>query len=74
MFGTGTACAVSPIGRILYRKGQNENGGIYEQLHIPTLTSGADVMQRFYETIMDIQVGIVFNFKIIIVSIPVWPY
>ena len=56
MFGTGTACAVSPIGRILYRKWQNGKE-CYDELHIPTLTSGADVMQRFYETIMDIQVG-----------------
>jgi hypothetical protein len=55
MFGTGTACAVSPIGRIVYR---NVETGAYEELLIPTLSSGADVMQRFYETIMDIQASI----------------
>ena len=54
MFGSGTACAVSPIGRIVYRDAEQ---GRLEQLHIPTVESGASVMQRFYETIADIQYG-----------------
>jgi len=54
IFGAGTACVVSPVGRILYR---NPNTNQYEDLLIPTMTSKANVMQRFYDTIMDIQYG-----------------
>ncbi|KAI6240022.1 Branched-chain-amino-acid transaminase [Aphelenchoides fujianensis] len=53
MFGAGTACVVSPVGRILYR---NPNTRQYEDLIIPTMTAG-NVMQRLYEAILDIQYG-----------------
>ncbi|KAL3073439.1 hypothetical protein niasHT_012873 [Heterodera trifolii] len=54
IFGSGTACAVSPVGRILYRE---PGTGQMEELLIPTITSGANVMQRLYKTITDIQYG-----------------
>jgi branched-subunit amino acid aminotransferase/4-amino-4-deoxychorismate lyase len=54
MFGAGTAVAVSPVGRIIYRDQDQDK---LEELEIPTMTSGANVMQRFYETIVDIQYG-----------------
>jgi len=52
VFGAGTACVVSPIGRILYKTSAG-----YENLMIPTMESTANVMQRFYEAIVDIQYG-----------------
>ena len=57
MFGAGTACLVCPIGRILHK---NKTTGEFENLEIPTMESQGnklDVMQRFYETIVDIQYG-----------------
>ncbi|XP_064635001.1 branched-chain-amino-acid aminotransferase, cytosolic-like [Lineus longissimus] len=48
MFGAGTACVVCPIERILY---QGEN------LHIPTMDSGAPVTMRFQKELTDIQFG-----------------
>ncbi|VDK59541.1 unnamed protein product [Anisakis simplex] len=53
MFGTGTACVVSPVGRILY-KNVKKNGEI-EDLVIPTMEHKPNVMQRIYDTITDIQ-------------------
>jgi len=54
MFGAGTACVVSPVGRILHK---NKTTGQYDELLIPTMESKPNLMQRFYETIMDIQYG-----------------
>lgn len=53
IFGAGTACVVSPVGRILYR---NKETNQYEDLFIPTMTGGT-LMQRLYSTILDIQYG-----------------
>lgn len=52
MFGSGTACAVSPVGRIVYKHEDR-----IEELVIPTMSSDVDVMQRFYDTIVGIQQG-----------------
>ncbi|CAL2050755.1 unnamed protein product [Caenorhabditis brenneri] len=54
MFGSGTACVVSPVGKILYH---NKITDEYEELHIPTMASKYGVMQKFYNTINDIQYG-----------------
>ncbi|KAL6722581.1 hypothetical protein Aduo_017693 [Ancylostoma duodenale] len=53
MFGAGTACVVSPVGEILYN---NREKGEYETWGIPTMSNSPNLMQRFYETIIDIQV------------------
>lgn len=54
MFGAGTACAVCPIGRIVYADSVKNH---MEELLIPTMESGANLMQRIYEAIVDIQYG-----------------
>uniref|UniRef100_A0A915CMJ6 Branched-chain-amino-acid aminotransferase n=2 Tax=Ditylenchus dipsaci TaxID=166011 RepID=A0A915CMJ6_9BILA len=54
LFGAGTACVVSPVGNILHR---NPETNQYENLAIPTMASKSNIMQRFYDTIMDIQYG-----------------
>ncbi|KHJ98710.1 branched-chain-amino-acid aminotransferase 2 domain protein [Oesophagostomum dentatum] len=54
MFGAGTACVVSPVGQILYHNRQKDQ---YETLEIPTMKNSPNLMQRFYETIIDIQVS-----------------
>lgn len=59
MFGAGTACVVSPVGNIVYK---NRAKGVYEDLRIPTMENSPNLMQRFFETITDIQVC--FNFAI----------
>jgi branched-chain amino acid aminotransferase len=56
MFGTGTACAVSPIESVVHR---DQQSGRIEEFQIPTMTSGADLMQRFYKAVTDIQYGLV---------------
>ncbi|KAI6197617.1 Branched-chain-amino-acid aminotransferase [Aphelenchoides besseyi] len=53
MFGAGTAAVIQPVDRILY---WNQETQFYETLNIPTMTS-SNVMQRLYDTIMDIQFG-----------------
>lgn len=54
MFGAGTACVVSPVGRIVYHNRQTDT---YEELNIPTMESKPNLMQRFYNDILDIQYG-----------------
>ncbi|PIO70751.1 putative branched-chain-amino-acid transaminase [Teladorsagia circumcincta] len=54
MFGAGTACVVSPVGQILY---YNREKGRHETWDVPTMKSSPNLMQRFYETINDIQYG-----------------
>ncbi|PAV75677.1 hypothetical protein WR25_15172 isoform B [Diploscapter pachys] len=54
MFGAGTACVVSPVGKILYH---NKATDVYEEWKIPTMKNNPNLMQRFYETIIDIQYG-----------------
>jgi len=54
VFGAGTACIVSPVGHIIYK---NRQKGIYEDLVIPTMENTPNLMQRFYDTITDIQYG-----------------
>lgn len=60
IFGSGTACVVTPVGRILYK---NNSTDTYEELLIPTLQCKANVMQRCRDAISDIQVSkfLVFN-------------
>ncbi|CAD5215964.1 unnamed protein product [Bursaphelenchus okinawaensis] len=53
IFGAGTACVVSPVGRILYR---NKETNEYEDIFIPTMTAG-NLMQRLYSTMTDIHYG-----------------
>ncbi|XP_051890279.1 branched-chain-amino-acid aminotransferase, cytosolic [Pristis pectinata] len=48
MFGSGTACVVCPVGRILY-KGEN--------LHIPTMENGAKLAKQLIDSLTDIQYG-----------------
>uniref|UniRef100_UPI00398F7704 branched-chain-amino-acid aminotransferase, cytosolic n=1 Tax=Pristiophorus japonicus TaxID=55135 RepID=UPI00398F7704 len=48
IFGSGTACVVCPVGRILY-EGEN--------LHIPTMENGPKLATRLLETLTDIQYG-----------------
>uniref|UniRef100_A0A0N5AAI1 branched-chain-amino-acid transaminase n=1 Tax=Syphacia muris TaxID=451379 RepID=A0A0N5AAI1_9BILA len=54
MFGTGTACVVSPVGRIIYK---NKALGDYEELSIPTEKHQPNVLKRLYKQIIDIQFG-----------------
>ncbi|CAJ0583731.1 unnamed protein product, partial [Mesorhabditis spiculigera] len=54
MFGAGTACVVSPVGKIVH---ENPENGKTEELHIPTMESKDNLMQRFYNTLTDIQYG-----------------
>uniref|UniRef100_A0A914XSQ7 Branched-chain-amino-acid aminotransferase n=1 Tax=Panagrolaimus superbus TaxID=310955 RepID=A0A914XSQ7_9BILA len=54
VFGAGTACVVSPVDRILYK---NQKTKEYEEFLIPTMESKPDIMQRLYDTIVDIQYG-----------------
>ncbi|VDD94870.1 unnamed protein product [Enterobius vermicularis] len=54
MFGVGTACVVSPVGKILYK---NKDLGDYEELPIPTDTHKPNLMQRLFQTITGIQFG-----------------
>uniref|UniRef100_A0A914D8C1 Branched-chain-amino-acid aminotransferase n=1 Tax=Acrobeloides nanus TaxID=290746 RepID=A0A914D8C1_9BILA len=44
MFGTGTACVVAPIGRILYK---NKTTKKYENLYIPTMEAQPNLMMRY---------------------------
>ncbi|XP_069764560.1 branched-chain-amino-acid aminotransferase, cytosolic isoform X4 [Narcine bancroftii] len=46
MFGSGTACIVCPVGRILY-KGEN--------LHIPTMDNGPKLARQLMDTLSNIQ-------------------
>ncbi|WKY16215.1 hypothetical protein Q1695_001140 [Nippostrongylus brasiliensis] len=54
MFGAGTACVVSPIGEVLYN---NREKGLHETWQVPTMKNTPNLMQRFYESINDIQYG-----------------
>ncbi|VIO87247.1 Uncharacterized protein BM_BM4739 [Brugia malayi] len=54
MFGTGTACVVSPVDRILYK---NPCTGDFEEMIIPTITHKPNLMQKLYQTVVDIQYG-----------------
>ena len=53
VFGAGTACVVSPVGRILYKNPKTKQ---HEELLIPTMDGKHKVMERLYDTIIDIQV------------------
>lgn len=48
VFGSGTACVVCPVNRILYQ-GQNH--------HIPTMENGPKLAKRFLKELTDIQYG-----------------
>lgn len=48
MFGTGTACVVSPIERIFY---------LGENLMIPTMEQNTPVFKRILKELTDIQYG-----------------
>ena len=51
MFGAGTACVVCPVERILYQD---------EDLHIPTMDTGAELSRKFLDVLTDIQVSALF--------------
>ncbi|XP_039769207.1 branched-chain-amino-acid aminotransferase, mitochondrial isoform X1 [Ornithorhynchus anatinus] len=46
IFGSGTACVVCPVHRILYQG---------ESLHIPTMDNGPELARRFLKELLDIQ-------------------
>jgi branched-chain amino acid aminotransferase len=48
IFGAGTACVVCPVDKITF---------LEENLHIPTMDSGAEVAQRCLKELTDIQYG-----------------
>ncbi|XP_041033729.1 branched-chain-amino-acid aminotransferase, cytosolic-like isoform X1 [Carcharodon carcharias] len=48
VFGSGTACVICPVSRILYQ-GQN--------YHIPTMENGPELAKRFLKELTDIQYG-----------------
>uniref|UniRef100_A0A8D0DKR2 Branched-chain-amino-acid aminotransferase n=1 Tax=Salvator merianae TaxID=96440 RepID=A0A8D0DKR2_SALMN len=48
MFGSGTACVVCPVNKILY---QDKN------YHIPTMENGPEIAKRFLKELTDIQYG-----------------
>ncbi|XP_020858914.1 branched-chain-amino-acid aminotransferase, mitochondrial isoform X1 [Phascolarctos cinereus] len=48
IFGSGTACQMCPVHRILYQG---------EHLHIPTMENGPNLTLRFHKTLCDIQYG-----------------
>ncbi|KAL7977393.1 hypothetical protein Chor_009342, partial [Crotalus horridus] len=48
IFGSGTACVVCPVDRILYQ-GKN--------YHIPTMENGPEIAKRFLKELTDIQYG-----------------
>ncbi|XP_076987349.1 branched-chain-amino-acid aminotransferase, mitochondrial isoform X1 [Tamandua tetradactyla] len=48
VFGSGTACQVSPVHRILYQG---------QQLHIPTMENGPELILRFQKELKAIQYG-----------------
>ncbi|XP_042330441.1 branched-chain-amino-acid aminotransferase, mitochondrial isoform X2 [Sceloporus undulatus] len=48
VFGSGTACVVCPVNRILYQ-GKN--------YHIPTMENGPEIARRFLKELTDIQYG-----------------
>lgn len=61
IFGCGTACVVSPVGRILYRN--KSKGNEYEDMIIPTMEHKPNLMQKLYDSIVDIQVGWIKYFR-----------
>ncbi|XP_003736975.1 branched-chain-amino-acid aminotransferase, cytosolic [Galendromus occidentalis] len=54
MFGCGTACSISPIGRIYHRQ-----NGHADDLLIPTMQSEWQLHARIMETLTNIQYGVV---------------
>ncbi|XP_041033730.1 branched-chain-amino-acid aminotransferase, cytosolic-like isoform X2 [Carcharodon carcharias] len=48
VFGSGTACVICPVSRILYQ-GQN--------YHIPTMENGPELAKRFLKELTDIQIS-----------------
>ncbi|KAM4675414.1 branched-chain-amino-acid aminotransferase, cytosolic [Discoglossus pictus] len=48
MFGTGTACVVCPVSKVLYKN---------EVLNIPTMENGPKITSRFNKQLTDIQYG-----------------
>lgn len=55
IFGSGTACVVSPVGKILHRI---RNTDKYEELLIPTMESKSDVMQRLFKLVNSVYLSI----------------
>lgn len=53
IFGSGTACVVSPVGKILHRI---RNTDKYEELLIPTMESKSDVMQRLFKLVNKVSI------------------
>lgn len=53
IFGTGTACVVSPVGKIVYRIKGTDN---YEEILVPTMHHQPNIMRTLYDRIVGIQV------------------
>uniref|UniRef100_A0A914C2F6 Branched-chain-amino-acid aminotransferase n=1 Tax=Acrobeloides nanus TaxID=290746 RepID=A0A914C2F6_9BILA len=53
MFCTGTASGIVPVNRIVYK---NKKTKECENLLLPTMESRSNLVKRFYDTILDIQV------------------
>lgn len=54
VFGCGTACVISPVDKIVHRRGKQ-----LEELYIPTMKSELALYARITKSITDIQYGIV---------------
>ncbi|KAL3076088.1 hypothetical protein niasHT_034152 [Heterodera trifolii] len=59
IFACGTACVVTPVGRILYIRQGNGRAGRMEDMQIPMPNSDEplNIMQRLYKAITDIYYG-----------------
>lgn len=72
IFGSGTACVVSPVGKILHRI---RNTDKYEELLIPTMESKSDVMQRLFKLVNKVSIYLYANLQLISFSAygyPIW--
>ncbi|OQR72481.1 branched-chain-amino-acid aminotransferase, partial [Tropilaelaps mercedesae] len=54
MFGTGTACTVLPIDRIVHRQNNQR-----EELHVPTMESKYQMHAQLLQAMLDIQYGVI---------------
>ena len=60
MFGTGTACVVSPIKEIVFKG---------DRIQIPTVKDGAPITMSYFKQLQDIQVPISHHLQVITIII-----
>lgn len=53
MFGCGTASAIAPIERIVFK----ESSGALVDLHLPTMKQHNPLFQRIFQFFIDVQLG-----------------